>query len=212
MNMRTARLTLVLAFGALAATAAPRTETVDFAPGGTIRIDRADGYLSIEAWDQPKVEITTNETARAQITTSHPSPSELVIQTELTHHPNFAKRVFHVGIHADADYVIRVPRNSRLVVTRANGYVGITGVAGDIEAHDRRGDIVLMLPDLAKCDIDARTKVGVVTSDTQGRMSNRRITGETFASGKQQTRRLRLRMGFGGITIKELPAEAIGPA
>ncbi|HVV47947.1 MAG TPA: hypothetical protein VHC72_22195 [Bryobacteraceae bacterium] len=41
-------------------------------------------------------------------------------------------------------------------------------------------------------------------------MSNRRITGETFASGGQQTRHVR--MGFGGITIKELPAEAIGPA
>ena len=206
------RIALVLAFGAVLASAAPRTETVDFAPGGTIRIDRADGYVSIEAWDEPKVEITTSETAKAQIATSHPSASELVIRTELTHHPNFAKRVAHVGIHADADYVIRLPRNSRVIVTHANGYLGITGVAGDIEAHDRRGDIVLMLPDLAKCDIDARTKVGVVTSDAKGRMSNRRITGETFASGGQQTRHLRLRMGFGGITIKELPAEAIGPA
>jgi hypothetical protein len=206
------RIALVLAFGAALTSAAPRTETVDFAPGGTIRIDRADGYVSIEAWDEPKVEITTSETAKAQIATSHPSASELVIRTELTHHPNFAKRVAHVGIHADADYVIRVPRNSRVIVTHANGYLGITGVAGDIEAHDRRGDIVLMLPDLAKCDIDARTKVGVVTSDAKGRMSNRRITGETFASGGQQTRHLRLRMGFGGITIKELPAEAIGPA
>jgi hypothetical protein len=210
--MRTARISVILAFGALAALGAPRTETVDFAPGGTVRIDRADGYLSIEAWDEPKVEITTNTTAKARIETSRPSTAELVIRTELTHHPNFAKRALHVGIHADADYVIRVPRNSRLVVTHANGYVGITGVAGDIEAHDRRGDIVLLLPDLAKCEIDARTKIGVVTSDADGRMSNRRITGETFASGGQQTRHVRLRMGFGGITIKELPAEAIGPA
>jgi hypothetical protein len=206
------RLALGLAFGAAAALAAPHTETLDFAPGGTIRIDRADGYVSIEAWDEPKVEITTGETAKARITASHPSASELVIQTDLTHHPNFAKRVAHVGIHADADYVIRVPRNSRLIVTHANGYLGITGVAGDIEAHDRRGDIVLMLPDLAKYEIDARTKIGVVTSDENGKMSNRRITGETFAAGSQQTRHLRLRMGFGGITIKELPAEAIGPA
>ncbi|HEY4087754.1 MAG TPA: hypothetical protein VGM43_17565 [Bryobacteraceae bacterium] len=206
------RLALVLAFGSLAALAAPHTETLDFAPGGTIRIDRADGYVSVEAWDQAKVEIVTSETAKARLTTSHPSASELVIQTELTRHPNLAKRVAHVGIHADADYVIRVPRNSHLVVTHANGYLGITGVAGDIEAQDRRGDIVLMLPDLAKCDIDARTKIGVVTSDEKGKMSNRRITGETFAAGNQQTRHLRLRMGFGGITIKELPAEAIGPA
>jgi hypothetical protein len=210
--MTITRIALVLAFAAMAAAAAPRTETVDFAPGGTIRIDRADGYVSIEAWDEAKVEITTNETAKAQIKTSHPSASELVIRTDLTHHPNFPKRVLHVGIHADADYVIRVPRNSHLVVTHANGYLGITGVAGDIDAQDRRGDIVLMLPDLAKYDIDARTKVGVVTSDEKGKMSNRRITGETFAAGNQQTRHLRLRMGFGGITIKELPAEAIGPA
>src|SRR6185503_7412782 len=210
--MRMTRIALVLAFGVVLALAAPRTETVDFAPGGTVRIDRADGYVSIEAWDEPRVEITTSETAKARITTSHPSASELLIRTALTHHPNFAKRVAHVGIHADADYVIRVPRNSHVVVTHANGYLGITGVAGDIEAQDRRGDIVLMLPDLAKYDIDARTKIGVVSSDAQGKMSNRRITRETSAAGNQQTRHLRLRMGFGRITIKELPAEAIGPA
>ncbi|HVY94447.1 MAG TPA: hypothetical protein VHA14_16915 [Bryobacteraceae bacterium] len=211
--MKIARVSLLLAFGAAAAiAAAPRTETMDFAPGGTIRIDRADGYMSIEAWDQARVEIITSETAKAQIKTSHPSASELVITTDLNHHPNLAKRVLHVGIHADADYVIRVPRNSHLVVTHANGYVGITGVAGDIEANNRRGDIVLMLPDLAKCDIDARTKVGLVTSDVNGRTSNHWITGETYASGKDQPRHLKLRMGFGGITIKEMPAEAIGPA
>jgi hypothetical protein len=198
--MTMARTALVLAFGALAALAAPRTETVDFAPGGTIRIDGADGYLSIEAWDEPKVEITTNETAKARIETSHPSASELVIHTELIHHPNLAERVLHVGIHANADYAIHVPRNSRLVVTHANGYVGITGVTGDIEAHDRRGDIVLMLPDLAKCAIDARARLGAVTSDAQR------------GTSREQTRHIRLRMGFGGITIKELPAEAIGPA
>jgi hypothetical protein len=198
------RIALVLAFGAVAAVAAPRTETFDFAGGGAIRIDRADGYISIEAWDQPKVEITTNETAKARITASRPSASELVIQTDLTHHPNFAKRALRMGIHADADYVIRVPRNSRLVVTHANGYVGITGVTGDIDAQDRRGDLVLMLPDLAKCDIDARAKIGTVTSDAEG--------GTKSASSQARPRHVRLRMGFGGITIKELPAEAIGPA
>jgi hypothetical protein len=202
--MRMTRMALVLAFGAVAACAAPRTETVDFAGDGTIRIDRADGYVSIEAWDQPRVEITTNETAKARITISRPSASELVIQTDLRHHPNFSKRVLHVGIHAGADYVIRVPRNSHVVITHANGYVGITGVTGDIDAQDRRGDIVLMLPGLAKCDIDARTKVGAVTSDAEGTSKS--------ASGQPRSRHVRLRMGFGGIAIKELPAEAIGPA
>ncbi|HVV47946.1 MAG TPA: hypothetical protein VHC72_22190 [Bryobacteraceae bacterium] len=129
--MRPARISVILAFGALAALGAPRTETVDFSPRGAIRIDRADGYLSIEAWDEPKVEITTNTTAKERIETTRPSTGELVIRTELPHHTNFAKRARHVGIHADADYVIRVPRNSRLAVTHANGYVGITGVAGD---------------------------------------------------------------------------------
>jgi hypothetical protein len=209
--MTIARISLLFVFGALTALSAG-AETVDFAPGGTIRIDRPDGYLSIEAWDQAKVEITTSQAARATIKTSRPSASELVLETTLVHHPNRVKRIMHIGTHADADYVIRVPRNVHLVITHANGYVGITGVTGNIEADNRRGDIVLMLPDLAKCAVDARTKVGVVTSDVNGALHWHRVTGETFASGSAQPRRVKLRMGFGGISIKELPAEAIGPA
>jgi hypothetical protein len=206
-----ARISLLLAFSALAALAAG-TETLGFEPGGVIRIEHPDGSLQIEAWDQAKVEITTSETAKARITTSRPSPSELLIETERSPHPNRLRRIAHAGIHADADYLIRIPRNSRLIIQRANGYVGITGVSGDIEADNRRGDIVLMLPELAKWNIDARTKIGAVTSDAGGTAHSRHITGESFTSGASETRRLRLRMGFGGIAIKDMPAEAIGPS
>jgi hypothetical protein len=34
------------------------TDRVDFAPGGTIRIDGSYGVLNIEGWDKPEVEIT----------------------------------------------------------------------------------------------------------------------------------------------------------
>src|SRR5580693_5298841 len=37
---------------------ATTTEHVMFAPGGTIRLDDASGYVTVEGWDKNEVEIT----------------------------------------------------------------------------------------------------------------------------------------------------------
>src|SRR6202795_4270047 len=34
------------------------TERVNFPPNGTIRIDRSYGYLSVDGWDEPQIEVT----------------------------------------------------------------------------------------------------------------------------------------------------------
>ena len=89
----------------------------------------------------------------------------------------------------------------------------MTGMTGDIEATSRRGDIVLMLPDLAKYSIDAHTKLGLVTSDAAAATRRRFSPSENLIQGgASASRRLKLRMGFGGIEIKELPHEAVTPA
>lgn len=204
------------------------TEHVSFAPGGTIRLKDSFGYLSVEGWDQSDVEVTvvrsmgydprparqaTQRMEGVHIVTAHGADNELTISTTRPAHPSRFKHPFGTGREAVVEYRIRVPRNSHLVMDHADGYVSVTGVTGNIEASDRRGDIVLMLPDLAKCSIEARTKAGVVTADVPGAIHRKHLMGENFSRGDASlTRRLSLRMGFGGITIKEIPPEAIAPA
>lgn len=237
--MKIMRIAFLLAMGAVAAgyvgadtvsqqpVQTTHTESVDFAPGGTIRFNDSSGYLSVEGWDQPKIEISivksmgydsepaaqaTHLLDSVNVKSERRSDTEFVISTARARTHNRFTHALGFGRDAAVEYVIRIPRNSHLIVSHANGYVSVTGVTGSIEADNRRGDIVLMLPNLAAYSIDAHTKIGVVTSDLAGSTHMKHLTGETFSHGDPAlAHKLTLRMGFGGITIKDLPAEAAVP-
>ena len=86
-------------------------------------------------------------------------------------------------------------------------------MTGDVEAASRSGDILLMLPDSGTYSIDARSKLGVVSSDFAGASHRRYLVGSGFARATPSpSRRIYLRTGMGGITIKSVPAEAEAPA
>ncbi len=236
MRMRTALLTAVfaLSIGTLTADTAgiqpadsTHTENITFAPGGTVRINDASGYLSVEAWDQPSVEITVVKSMgfdpkpserdaglnSVKVVTEKRSDTEIAVTTSRTRIYNRFTHAVGFGRDPVVEYRLHVPRNSHVIVSHASGYVSVTGVAGSVEADNRRGDIVLMLPNLAAYSIDAHTKAGVVTSDLAGARPRKHLSGEAFTAGDAASgHQLRLRMGFGGITIKELPAESLAPA
>jgi hypothetical protein len=191
------------------------TERIKFAPGGLIRINGSYGTLNVEGWDRPEVEIAVVKSSlkyyaskqrekaatrleRAHISTERVSDTELAIST-------------HQDRKISVDYEIRVPRDSRLDIHHGTGQVLVANVTGDIEATGRRGDILLMLPDTSAYSIDAKTKVGVVTSDFAGDLHRRRyLLGERFAS-PPASHRIYLRVSLGGITIKNVPPEAEPP-
>ncbi len=109
------------------------------------------------------------------------------------------------------EYVIHVPRTSRLTVHQDNGYVWVSDVTGDIEVHSHTGDMIVMLPDPGPYAIDARTRFGSVTSDFVGKGAKRFLVGTRFSyTGAPSARRVNLRMGRGNITIKNGPPS--GPA
>jgi hypothetical protein len=192
------------------------TRKVSFAPGGTIRWKGSYGDLYIEAWDQPQVEITvmkstnyypppvnpskTSRLEEVKVVTATPSANELSITT--------SKHVKRVAL----EYRIYVPRNSRLVVEHhGGGGVTIGNVKGDIEATNRDGDIMLMLPGQGVYAIEARSKMGHIASDFPGSTHVRYLVGESFTSpSASSARRIHLRVGFGGITILALPPEGQG--
>jgi hypothetical protein len=60
--------------------------------------------------------------------------------------------------------------------------------------------------------LDARTTFGIVSSDIEGSARNKYLIGESFTTANPPaSHRLHLRMGFGGITLKEFLPESTTP-
>ncbi len=202
------------------------TELVNFAPGGTIRLDGSHGSVSVEGWDRPEVEVTvtrskpglfgTRERERLQhnlqqviVKTERRSDQELVISTTFPAHEGlfFAALPPKTRVGVDMEYQIRAPRESHIAIHHKDGEVLITEISGEIEATARTGDIVVMLAGSGKYAIDAKAKMGTVYSDFGDARHTGYLFGERFDNG--QGRRVFLRVGFGGISIQSMPAVAL---
>jgi hypothetical protein len=212
-----------------------KMEGVSFLPGGTIQIDNSYGYLTVEGWDEPEVEVTATKSTdrfyepeqkekikkrfdQIHVSTERRSDKELAISTTLPVRHNIVSSVLpsrriivtmpkrsKQGV--TLEYTVHVPRDSRLVVHNDNGYVWVSDVTGDIEVNSHTGDMIVMLPDPGPYSIDARTKMGSVSSDFSGRGNKRFLVGTHFATASQApSQRVDLRMGRGNITIKKGPA------
>ena len=205
------------------------TERVDFAPGGTIRINGSYGSVSVEGWDEAAVEMIVTKSLpfgesktqdqdqsrleSVRMVANRTSPTDLTISTMLA--SSYGKwvpfRSSTGGVSVEAE--IHVPRDTRLAIHHHTGYVFVGGVTGDIEASAGRGDIVLMLPDSGSYAIDAKTKLGIVSSDFEGSVHSSYLVGRRFARTlTPPAQQLYLRVGFGGITIKAVPPETEAPA
>jgi len=204
------------------------TERVNFAPGGTIRFDHSFGDLYVEGWDRPEVEITviksipkvelgviqspSGDCSRlegVQFTTEHPSANELAIRTT-TGSDGFFRHPFGGKGPVTVRYELRVPSDSRLIIHHGGGNILVGNVTGGVEATNRNGDIVLMLPSTGLYSIDAKSKMGTVSSDFAGKAHVRHLIGEGFLGAAGNSPRwIFLRVGFGGITIKAVPQDAL---
>jgi hypothetical protein len=203
---------------------AESTSLTQFGPNGTIHLTNSEGDLIVEGWDRQDVEVTVlkwidHEFAPEQVATAterlkavsvnveHPSVQELLISTTREK----GKLLGGKG-RVELKYHVYAPRDSRIAIDHRGGFILLSGVTGDIDVVNRRGDIVLMLPAPASYAIDARNKFGIVTSDFAGTTKHKYLIGEQFTRDHQPAaHRMRLRMGFGGITIKEVPPEGEPP-
>jgi hypothetical protein len=208
-----------------------KTERVNFAPGGVIRVNGSYGDFNVEGWDQPAVEITVirsmgyyeskkrEEAVKRldliRVSAERRNDAELEISTVSSAHRNRLLPPFTSASNGGVkvEYEIHAPRDSKLVIHHGTGSVSVTDMTGDIEATVRRGDIVLMLPESGVYSIDAKSKMGTVIPDFPGVVTHKwYAVGERFASDKAPSgRRIYLRVGFGGITIKGIPPEALAP-
>ena len=194
------------------------TDSVNFAPGGLIRVTTSSSNLFVEAWDRSEVEITTIKSSRrakclddVHVVTDRRSVTELAISTTVPSSSFFA-RLFGRTCGAKVEQHIQAPRDSRLVIHHGAGFLMVSRISGEIEASSRSGDIVLMLPDPGPYSIDAKSKFGSVTSDFAGTAHREKLIGERFATASPSpARKIDLRIGFGGIAIKEVPPTPVAP-
>jgi hypothetical protein len=210
------------------------TERVNFPPGGTIHLDDSFGYLTVEGWDEPEVEIivtkstdrflepeekqkAANAFEKIRVVTERRSDKELTISTTLPARHGFPSSILPSGriiltmpkkttCGVTVEYTVHVPRDSRLIVHHDHGYVWVSDVTGDIEVDSHTGDMIVTLPDPGSYAIDARTRMGSVSSDFTGSGHKQFLVGTQFVHISQAgSRRIYLRMGRGSITLKSGP-------
>jgi hypothetical protein len=244
--MKRLLLALLFAIGAIGAdapnTKGPRQsfeittkERVDLLPGGAIRVENSYGYLTVEGWDEPEVEIVVTKSTdhflepeqkgqaekaftQIRVTARKKSDKELSISTTLPDRHGFPYSILpsrqimftmpkKTTLGVTVDCTVHVPRDSQLVVHQDHGYVWVSDVAGDIDVASHTGDMIVLLPDPGPYSIDARTRLGSVSSDSPGSGHKQFLVGTQFVySGQASAHRVRLRMGCGSITIKNGPA------
>jgi hypothetical protein len=195
------------------------TDRVAFAPGGTIRLSGSVGELNVEGWDRPEVEISltrytesesgaahrdqvTKELNLIKVTTTGQGTKELAISTAIPPRNPLA-RLFDGRTKWNLDYRIRVPRDSKLIVQHDGGDLTVYDVAGDIEAHNSHGSVMLLLPD-GQYSIDARCGMGDVYSDFDGG-TKRHIRGQNYVhEAPAGARKIDVRVGSGTIKIQRM--------
>ena len=173
-----------------------KTEHMDFAPGGVLRMKNSTGALIVEGWDRPEVEITTikfTKTAygnraegeraldEAHTAVNH-SAGEIVITTDFP--SKGSHRLPRRGSPSiDLTYEIKVPRNTKLIVDHDTGDVQVTNLTNDIQATVRNGEIAVYLPAEGQYSIDARSKFGGVTTGLPGHEQRLPwLIGQSFAN------------------------------
>jgi hypothetical protein len=236
----TSKLAAVL-FGSIAMAAplqqpfeSTATQRVSFPPGGAIDVTNSYGYLTVEGWDEPEVEITVTKSTNGfypserkdqamqafdqiRVAAERRSDKELAISTTLPARRGFPFSLLPPGRFIVAmpkstkrgvtvEYTVHAPRDSRLTVHQDTGYVWVSDVTGDIEVDSHTGDMIVMLPGPGPYAIDARTGMGSISSDLTGRGNKTWLVGSRFVNaGPGASRRVVLRMGRGCITIKNGP-------
>jgi hypothetical protein len=209
----------VIAFLASGALFAQVTETkaMDFPSGGTLRIQKSVGLLSVDGWDQPGIEITAIKTGgsekdrdRTRVTAERRG-NDIVVITSVVQNP-WPLRPFEGIRPVSLEYRIHLPRSARLDIQHRSGQVNVTDILGDIRITDGQGQIALSLPEAGEYSIDAKSRLGAVDFDFPGRERKKLKFGHAFMSQSNQgAQHLYLRIGFGDITILKEPMPSIEP-
>lgn len=179
------------------------TETVPFVSNGDIELRETSGALNVEGWDRQEVEVTVrraterrydsekqlemrNELDKVVVTARQDASGRLVIATSKP-----ARRWFQRRADVKLEYTIRAPYHSNLLIRHGSGQVSLVNLAGNTDLISGMGQVNLSLPGNETFLIDARAKIGEVSSDF-------RCNGPLW-----EAHRVFVRVGVGDICIRK---------
>ena len=207
------------------------TQHLDFPAGGLLRMVHSTGYVDIEAWGGPGIELTTIKSTKEEVDAADRAKAEgefqkiqiqperkgdeLTITTSFPHLALPPPSPLGKATNFDLEYRIKMPRNARLAIDHNLGEINIQDISGEIRVKTRQGQILLHLPQDRQCAIDAKSGVGAVNSDFPG--TGRRaglLFGRGFVGNAPAgAQKIYLRIRYGDVVIlKENSPAAPGPA
>jgi hypothetical protein len=210
-----------------------QTQRLDFPSGGVLHVKHSMGIVTVEGWDQPALELTTTKGPQPEYDSKNnekPAPKaelenvrisaehrgeEFNITTTVAH-PEFLSHLkLKSPTDLQLDYLIRVPRDARLVIDHEAGEVNVIDLTGPIRVTAHRGQITLRLPPEGNFAIDAKSDLGDIVSDFAGHSWRRPwifahgFVGEAAPSAHK----VYLRTGYGDILVLKIkrPAQSAMP-
>jgi predicted membrane protein len=205
------------------------TQSLEFGANGTIQIVDSFGTVKVEGWDKEEVELTVTkrtqkkyepkDIAKAEkdlerFKVTMESVGETSMMVINTTYPSWTPaRMFRGKTNLDLDCLIKVPRQSTLFIKHGIGEVDVTNVSGDIEATASIGEISLKLPEDQSYAVDARVRIGDVSSEF-GQTTQRKgfipLGAKLSGDPAAPTRRIFLRIGIGDINVSRIRPEKSG--
>ena len=197
-------------------------DRIEFAEGGTLNLQGTWGEVAVEGWDQPFVEITLRKTTNKKYAARDGAKAEKALEkfgytlkrdsaasiTLKSFQPsgNLLTRPFGGKSEVKLAYTIRVPRRSNLNIDHSMGTVAVSNVAGNLEVKNRVGEVTLKLPEGEEFDVDARSKVGDVSSSARfmGDNGRERVVGQKLVNRQDEraSHRVFVRVQIGAITVR----------
>jgi hypothetical protein len=186
------------------------TQTFSFDPKGLIQLEQSYGDVEIQGWDRPEVEITTIKSTQRKYSPAEKASAEKELdKISITAIKQGEDRLkitteFPSRKTTDLKYVIRAPAQAKLVVHHDMGDVKVSNFTSDIEVTNRIGEIGLSLPEPESYSVDAKARIGDVSSDFGCSVGENLIGQQLHSAGGSLHRQLFLRIGIGDISIRKI--------
>ena len=202
-------------------------ETFTLSAPASIHVDDSFGEVRVEGWSKDTVEVSIHKSTRKEyrpaeeakgraeldsvhVTTRRDRDNGLVIATVFPSR-NLFTRPLRRKSNVELIYKIRVPRRSNLYIRHDIGEVQVKDVIGHIEVSSRIGEIGLKRPDREEYSVDARVKIGDVSSDFHCCGSERQhlIGAKLSEPHRTNAHQVILRLGIGDINVRKIPVRIL---
>jgi DUF4097 and DUF4098 domain-containing protein YvlB len=181
--------------------------TVRLDRGGAVDLSLVSGKIRVTGWDRPDVKVTASvETGRLRFD-ANSSRVTLTVEDSDNEGRRGHNRHTNVG---DAQFVVSVPRGSRLILEAVSGDVTAKGSQGEIEATSVSGDVDVS--DGVRAVTAEAVSGSVRTSHVNGNLRTETVSGDLRAenvSGNIEASSVSGSIRLVGIQSKDVRTETV---